>query len=670
VSLILPALVSGVVLAGLYGLLASGIVIVFNTSGVINFAQAAIAILSVFVTKTLLDHGPGAGSHVYFGAAAVIGVCVGALTGFLIDRLTLAPIRASSPLNRSIVTIGWLLFLQAFANLVFNAGVSTNFKPILSQAQLFAVGGLGVSALDLGIVVTALAIGGVLALFFTRTHAGIAMRAAAQDVEATKLMGVSVHRVSGLAWALAGALAAIGGILVVPQLGSIDSSTLTTYLIQAFAAALLGGLRSLPRAAAGALLLGIGQSMISILPGASSLPGLKFTTAFVLIVGALFLRPDLVRTGVRDASERVITVFRAPWWSATRATAIVGVIVFFVLVGTGGGDTGAFGSTARLNWAFTFGNAIVFLSLVLLTGFVGQISLCQLTFAGFGAFFTAIFTSHLHVPLGLAIVLAAACTAPIGVLVGVPALRIRGLQLAVVTIAFALVGDQLLFAQSFPLSGGELGQQIVTTWGPLDVAGDDTARTAFWISVGTFALLAAAVEMLRRSPSGRALFAVRDSESAATAVGISLTRVKLGVFALSAGIAAIGGAVATLPTPFVSSQSYNFGVSILYLALIILAGIRSVWGALVAATFLVWGQPVITFALQRLFGLETTSAADYQQLLSGALLIVTVILNPRGLVGALQALPWRLQHVARSLAMNHARRRALQPPAAPAHGGG
>lgn len=661
-SLILPAIVDGIVLSGLYGLLATGVVIVYNTSGVINFAQGAIAIFAVFVLKTLLNHGPGADSHLYYLLAALIAVGVGALIGFAIDRFTLAPIRSSSSLNKAIVTIGWLLFLQALAAIVFNAGVSTNIPPILSQAQLFSIGGLGVSQLDLSVVLVSLAIGGVLTWFFRRTYYGVAMRAAAQDVDATKLMGVSVNRVSGLAWAIGGALAAIGGILVVPRLGAIDSTTLTIYLIQAFAAALIGGLRSLPRTAIGALVLGVGQSLVNILPGANTLPGLKFTTAFVLIVGALFFRPDLVRSGVKAVSEKVVSPYRAAWWTGSRRGVILAVAAFFVLLGLSTADTGFLGSTVRLEWAQVFANAIVFLSLVALTGFVGQISLCQMTFAGFGAYFAAIFSTDWRLPFPFAIALAALCTAGIGALVGVPALRIRGLQLAVVTLSFALVGDQLFFAQSFPLSGGNL-RLIDTTWGPLDPNNDDTGRQLYWICLLTLIALGAAVTALQRSPSGRVFFAVRDSENAATAVGISLSMAKLRAFALGAGIAGVGGAMIALTTfSTVSANAYNIGYSILFLALVTLAGIRSVWGSLVAGAFFVFGQIVISDILGW-FGLDTNSATNYQQLLSGALLILTVIINPRGIIGGLEQIPHDIQRAFG--AGSHARSR---PPSAPRPG--
>jgi branched-chain amino acid transport system permease protein len=639
-SLIGPALVDGIILASLYGLLASGVVIIYNTSGVINFAQGAIAIFSVFVMKTLLDH------HIGYLPAALVAIAVGAFIGVFIDRVTLAPVRYSSPLNRAIITIGWLIALQALAVLLFNAGVSTNIPPLCDscQNQLFAIGGLGVSTQALATILVTLAIGALLTVFFRRTYSGVAMRAAAQDVNATRLMGVSVNRVSGMAWAIGGALATIGGILVAPKLGALDSGTLTLYLIQAFAAALIGGLRSLPRTAIGALVLGIVQSLIAIIPQTQSIPGLKFTTAFVLIAGALFFRPDLVKTSVQAMSEKVIVASRARWWLYVRVVVIAAIGLYLLLVGTSGGVTGFFGDSARLRWAQVFADACVFLSLVVLTGFVGQISLCQFTFAGFGAFFAAIFTTDWGLPFFFAIPLAALCTAPIGAVVGIPALRIRGLQLAVVTLAFALVGDQLFFAQSFPLSGGPAGRIVNGPAGPLDVTGDLTFHQAFWVGLGVLILVGLAVAALKRSPTGRSFFAVRYAENAATAVGISLTRIKLSAFALAAFIAGIGGGMYALTLGEVSGTSFDPGQSILYLALIILAGIRSVWGGFVAAVFFVWGPQVIAGALQH-FGYSTSDAATYQQLLSGLLLILTVIVNPRGIIGGFAEIPVRIAHL-------------------------
>jgi branched-chain amino acid transport system permease protein len=211
------------------------------------------------------------------------------------------------------------------------------------------------------------------------------------------------------------------------------------------------------------------------------------------------------------------------------------------------------------------------------------------------------------------------------------------MQLAVVTLAFTLVGDQLFFAQSFPLSGGAPGQPVKATAGPIDLT-DSTAHSLFWTLLIGFVVVALAVAALQRSPSGRAFFAVRDSENAATAVGISLTRMKLAAFSLAAGIAGLGGGLFALTLPSVSSPDFNPGLSITFLALIILAGIRSVSGALVAATFYIWG-PVVIKALLGHLGLDPAQAFNWQQLLSGLLLIQTVILNPSGIVGTLGELP-------------------------------
>src|SRR5579862_1784850 len=177
-SLIGPALVDGIILSSLYGLLATGVVIIYNTSGVINFAQGALAIFAVFILKTLTDH------NVTFGVAALVAVIAGGLIGVAIDRLTLAPVRNQTPLNKSIITIGWLITLQYAAVLLFNAGVSTNISRICDRCgeQVFGVGGLGVNTQDIVTVLASLLIGGGLIVFFRRTFTGVAMRAASQNV--------------------------------------------------------------------------------------------------------------------------------------------------------------------------------------------------------------------------------------------------------------------------------------------------------------------------------------------------------------------------------------------------------------------------------------------------------------------------------------------------------
>ena len=631
-SLVGPAIISGLILAGLYGLLASGIVIVYNTSRVINFAQGAVAMFSVFCLKFLLDR------HVPYLLAMLVAIAIGAGIGYAIARLTMIPMRNSSALNRTIVTIGWLIVLQALADLAFSANQSTNFPSLLSQDRLFSVLGLGVTSQEVAIFVAAIAVAVLLSLFFMKTFLGIAMRATAQNPEALELLGTSTNSVNSLAWIIAGALAALGGILVSPQLGALDDTTLTLFVIQSFAAALVGGMRNLPRTAAGALVLAMIQSFVSILPVSASIPGLKFSVAFAFIVVVLVLRPDLAKQALdRGAAAGRRVALRTRSMSTARWIATGVVAVFLLLEGLMGAGTGGgvFSDYNRFLWSEVFADAVIFLSLVLLVGFVGQISLCQVTFAGFGAFFAAIFVTDWNLPFIVALPLAALATAPIGMLVGIPALRIRGLQLAVVTLSFALVGDQLFFAQSFPLSGGPAGRPITGVFGPLNLLQDFTNRQMYWVFLIVFAVLGFTVVLLQRSPSGRSFAAVRDSEVAASSVGVSVVRMKLTGFAISAAMAGLGGGMYALTVGTVSSPSFNPEFSIQFLALALLAGIRSVWGALVAAVLFIWGPIVIGSALGVLH-LSPGAAGYVELLLSGALLIVTMRFNPRGIVGGVE----------------------------------
>jgi branched-chain amino acid transport system permease protein len=210
------------------------------------------------------------------------------------------------------------------------------------------------------------------------------------------------------------------------------------------------------------------------------------------------------------------------------------------------------------------------------------------------------------------------------------------------------------------LSGGPSGRPISGDTGPFSLTGDSSYHQLFWVFLGIVVVVGLAMQALKRSPSGRSFFAVRDSENAATAVGISLARAKLGAFAIAAAVAALGGGMVALTLQNVSSTAFNIGSSIQYLALVILAGVRSVWGAFVAAVFLVWGDVVVKAVLAHL-GLDTGQADNWQLFLAGLLLITTVIINPRGIVGNLEEIPVRMLHLRHALRGRHA---ATVPPAA------
>jgi branched-chain amino acid transport system permease protein len=626
-NLIGPAIVSGLILAGFYGLLAAGILLAYNTSKVVNLAQGAVAAFAVFALHAML------GAHLPYLLASVVAIAVGGCVGYAMARTTLIPMRRTPPLTRTIATVGWLIILQALAALAFAGNQSTNIPPLFSENQLLVVLGLGVSSQALAILVVAVACAVLLGLFLQRTRYGLAIRAASQDAEALDVLGTDASTTIAVAWTLSGALAAVAGIMVAPQLGAIDATTLTLFVIESLAAALLGGLRHMGRAAVGAVVLGVTESLVSITPLAGTLPGVKFAVPFAFIALVLYFRPQLIK----ESATRVLSLPAVLPASASvfKVGGLSVLVLFLVLEGTLGAGTssGIFGDFNRFRWSEVFADSVIFLSLVLLVGYLGQISLCQITFAGFGAFFSAILVSTLHLPFVVALPMAALCCAPIGFLVGLPALRIRGLTLAITTLAFAVIGDQLFFAQSFPLAGGPSGRSLTAQFAGLNLAGDSTNRQMYWIFLGVFAVLAGSMVLFRRSPSGRAFGAVRDSEVAASAMGVSVTRMKLTGFAISAAVAGLGGGLFAITLGTVSSPDFNPLFSVQYLAFAMLAGVRSVYGALLAGALFVWSPVLVGSALERV-GMGALGAADVTLLLSGILLVATLIFNPDGIVGA------------------------------------
>jgi branched-chain amino acid transport system permease protein len=312
----------------------------------------------------------------------------------------------------------------------------------------------------------------------------------------------------------------------------------------------------------------------------------------------------------------------------------------------------------RLALINSFTGAIICLSFVVLTGYVGQISLAQIAIAGTAGFSLSTFGSHWGVPFPLAPLAAALVATVLGLIVAVPALRVRGVNLAIVTLAAAVAIERLYFANP-KYTGGFTGAPVPHP----KVFGVDLAITNgakfptiqfALLCLGTLLLLALAVMNLRRSRTGRRMLAVRDNERAAAAAGVSVAATKLMAFGLSAFIAGIGGTLIAYGHTNLSAASYGIFTSMTFLAIAYLGGITTVQGAL-------WGGVLATGGLgfqvlDRVFGL-----GQYQTLIAGLGLVVTAILNPEGIAGAMTQT--RLQ-----LAALFARRRSQLDPLAPAHG--
>jgi branched-chain amino acid transport system permease protein len=469
------------------------------------------------------------------------------------------------------------------------------------------------------VIVTA----GALAALYRFTRFGLASRAAAQDETALALVGWSPDRVAAANWALAGVLAGGAGVLVGP-ITTADPVTFTLLVVPALAAALVAGFRSFAATTATALGLGMVQSeLIGVQAHASWLPatGVGKTLPLLLIVVVAVVRGSLVPPRGQLVERRlpVVAVPARPVLPAA-AAIIAGVILLLVVHGD-----------YRLAILNSLIGVMVCLSIVVVTGYLGQLSLAQMAFAGVAGFALTRLQHSWGVPFPLDALVAASLAALAGLVIALPALRVRGPSLAVVTLAGALAVEALLF-QSPSLTGGFAGTPVRAP----AIAGHDLGpgtsvtdypRIAFaLLTLAVVAITATAVSRLRRGRLGRRLLAVRANERAAQAVGISVTATKLLGFGMSAFIAGTAGVLVGWQQGQLSFGSFDVFASLSFVAVAYVGGIGRVSGAVVGGALVSSG--LVFLLLDRAAGL-----GRYQLLASGVAVVVAVVVAPDGLTG-------------------------------------
>jgi branched-chain amino acid transport system permease protein len=408
-------------------------------------------------------------------------------------------------------------------------------------------------------------------VLLARTRVGTAMRASVDNPDLLRLYGGKPQLVSGLAWAVGTSLAALAGILLTPVIG-LQYYDLTLLVISAYAAAMLGKLTNLPMTYVGAMGLGIVQSYaVGYLPSAGDIAGLRAVIPTLFLFAILVLLPQApLRIG------QVKGIVSAPVPGFGKAGIWGGALVLFVMMlafGLADSDLLLVGTAA------TYG--IVMLSLVLLTGYGGYVSLAQFTFAGVGA----VAYSKLDQPNLLGLLLAVLIAAAVGALVAIPVLRLTGLYLALATLAFAQLMDKLVFQASFAY---EIGNPLSAD--RLSVLGLKFSGTGAYTVLMTvfFVLVALLVIAVRRGRLGRILVAMRDSQAACGTLGLDLRWMRVGLFAGSAGIAGLAGALFAGLRGTTVSADFQFFSSLLLLLMAVVWGVTSVTGAVLGGAFLMY----------------------------------------------------------------------------------
>jgi branched-chain amino acid transport system permease protein len=603
-SQFLSLTVAGIATYGcVYALTAMGLVVTYTTSGIFNFAQGAIGMIGAFL---YWQFSQSFGWSTWLSFLLVVFVLTPVL-GAAIERLIVRRLESATLEARLTVTIALLLLGIAIATVVWDPRVSRRVPQFFNGKQV-SIAGVVLTWHQLIIVgLAALAAIG-LRLFFYRTRPGIATRAVVDDRELSALTGARPARYAQLGWAMGCALASLAGILIAP-LVNLDITNLTLLVINGYAAAMVGRLRSLPLTFVGAIALGLTQSY-----AVGYLPVGDIWTYIEQVIPMLFLLVViLVLPQSRASLARRVRV-RAPRVVGLRESLVTAALFMGVAV-----VVSVTLSPSNLSYA-TRGVSlgIVMLSIALLTGYGGQVSLCQLTFAGLGAFAMSKVGGTGGSLLGL--LAAVGLAAAVGALVALPALRLRGLYLALATLAFAYGMDNAFF-NNIRLFGVSLSLPVARP----HIPGVSFKSNGSYLILlcAVFAILAVGLLAVRRSRFGRRLIAVNDSPSACVTLGIGMTRTKLAVFTLSAAVAGLGGALYGGAQGAVAPNDFTFLISLTLLLLAVAWGIRTTGGMLVAG---------ILFALGPLLQQHLTQPRDVVLLLVG-LAAIGVSQNPEGTFG-------------------------------------
>ncbi|MEX5637023.1 ABC transporter permease subunit [Parafrankia sp. FMc2] len=613
-----------------FGALALALTLTYRSSGIINFATGSIALITAYVYAYLrggelillipgLPDTVSVGGKLSLWPALLAAVVFAALLGLVLHLLIFRPLRNAPPVAKAIAALGVSLLLTAL--IAAKLGTTLVAAPPVFPADLWTVGSLSVSSDRVYFALTVLVLALMLALVFRWTRFGLATRAAAETEKGAYLSGVSPDRIAAGNWMISSATAGLAGVLIAPMVPLIPVSY-TLFIVPALAAAVIGGFRNGVVAVVAGIVIGALQSEAQYLQTdfdwlpASGLPEL---VPLLLILLVLVARAHplpgrgaviVANLGRAPRPRRLLVPTAVP-----TALALVGL---FTLA-----------SDLRLGLISSLLYAVVGLSVVVVTGYAGQVTFAQLPLAGVAAFLVPPLADNLHVPFPFAPLLAALGATVVGVVIGLPALRIRGLTLAVVTLALAFAVEALWFRNLDIVGSDGLAVPAPKIFGwDLGVGtGTDFPRSTFGVmALVVLVLTALGVAWLRTSRLGSRMLAVRANERSAAASGVDVVRVKIAAFAIGAFIAGIGGALLAYEAGNVTFDPFTAILGLTFFGTVYLAGTTSVSGGLLA------GVTAINGILYVLIG-KAVSTGLWYEVVAAVLLVITVIFNPEGVVG-------------------------------------
>src|SRR4051812_41093008 len=603
-----------------YGLLAVGLVLIYRTNRIINFAHGQIgAFGAAFFSLAAVKW------HVPYWGAFVLALLVAAMSGAAAEAGVVRRLRSAPRLMSIVATLGVGQVLVVFAVLMNAQSTAGSNYPLPAGLPVFTIGALRVTPAYSGMLILSPLVVLGIALFFKRSRFGLAIRAAAANPEAARMSGIFASRMSSLAWAIAGALSAFTAVLTAPTEGYVGGDSFgPELLLRAMTAAGIARMQSLPLALAGGVGLGIVEHLLL---WNYRQPGLVEVTLFVVILVALMVQRQRGGRDEEKGSWAAVQALRPLPQHLRQLPAVR-------MLGPGLGTLGLVllvalplftSNIMAVRFTGMIGFAIVGLSIGVLTGLGGQLTLGQFAVASIGAVISYQVSSRIG-EFPLALLYAGLGAGLVSVVIGLPALRIRGLMLTVTTLGFALATPAWLLGQPWMLGDGrDPGKP--TGWplgGPLD-----TGHSYYYFSLAVFALAVLLARNVRRSGFGRLLIAIRDNEDNARAFTVRASVVKMQGYLLSGFIAGIGGATLGHSLSRLDASTFPVTASVSVVVMTVLGGVSVLVGPIIGAVW-VLGLPLLDIGNIGLFA-------------SNVGILIVILTWPGGLIQAID--PVRLRVV-------------------------
>jgi ABC-type branched-subunit amino acid transport system ATPase component/branched-subunit amino acid ABC-type transport system permease component len=657
---LLTLTVSGAVSGAIYSLVAACLVLTYTSSGIFNFAYGAIAFTGGFLFYEL---NVGLHWHPFIAAAFCLFVFAPVL-GLSMNRLVFRRLVGADDSARIVAAVGLSVAIPALALWVVELGTGTFNWEIPTGENIFGPPGIGpvpahgfrlfgrVNLTSNQLIVVAAALVGALVLWIIlrRTRLGLVMRAAVDRPQLAELRGISVNRTSGAAWMLSCVLAVLAGIVGAPIFNNLAPGTYTLVLFVAAAAAIVGGLKSIPLAFVAGLGLGIAQNLVAGYSGSlgSTLPGFNSSVPFLIMFGALVF---LTKRRGRIAGSRASVDLTPDYWAdlpawRRRLPWVIAMAVFIVWIEWLASDFWAgLGAKATVY-------ALIFLSFTIVTGLGRLVSLAQATFVTGAGLMTGLLLSH-GMPFVIAAIAGIGFAVGLGILVALPSLRLGGLFFALATLALAFLGDRVLYAWN-AVGGGSAGWQVARP--SLFGFGLESDRRFALVVLAFIGLICLMIRALTHSASGRAIVAVSLAEAAAVCSGVSPRRTKVGLFAVSAAVAGLGGVLLAVFNRNANSTGNPATAGLLWLAAVVLFGIRRSAGAVLAGFFFVVFPQIVNGgvhlpeSLPSWLGWNGTSSVLIPQILFG-LGAIQLAQNPYGILAIVAKGNYERRHRATAAAV-------------------